>query len=220
MLYWPWDLLEPLTDRWRLTGVNISGGFTTGGTTRVSKTDGGGLWVGEQTFLFTEREQIKAARAIEASLDGGVGQIVAWSFEEPFAPAGLSLESVPHSDGTPFGDGSEYLTAPHGATTTASADLRATSLAITMISGVIQGGENFSIDHPVKGMRRYRVASVSGDGTEISIRPPLREAIPTGTALNFLRVGCLCRLANPEEFLGEIDGDHKMPATARWIEAF
>ena len=218
MDYWPWDLLTPSSENWRLQGVTISGGFTVSGGTRMMRTDGGGLWVGEQTFLLHDRERIKAARAIEASLDGGVGQIVAWSFEDPFAPLGLALGSVPHSDGTPFGDGSEYASVPHGAVTTASATLRATSLSITMISGVIQGGERFSIVHPVKGWRRYTISRV--EGGVITIRPPLREAIGIGTELNFLRVGCVCRLANPDEFMGALGTDRIIDATARWVEAF
>lgn len=217
MDFWPWDLLTPNVERWRLQGVTVNGGVSLAGTPRVSRTDGGGIWVGEQTFLLHGRDRIKAARAIEAGLDGGVGEIVAWSFEEPFAP-GLTLESVPHSDGSPFSDGSEYLTAPHGAVTTASAALRATTLSITMVSGVIQGGENFSIVHPTKGWRRYRIARVDGD--EITIRPPLREAVEAGTELNFLRVGCACRLANPEEFLGALTPERIVEVTARWVEAF
>lgn len=218
MDFWPWDLLTPRSELWRLQGMTLNGGVTLAGTATVGRTDGGGIWVGEQTFLLHARDQIKAARAIEATLDGGVGKIVAWSFEEPFAPDGLSLSEVPHSDGSPFSDGSEYLTVPNGAVTTADAALRATTLSITMVAGVIQGGERFSIVHPTKGWRRYTVSRVEGD--EITIRPPLREAALSGTELNFLRVGCACRLANPEEFFGALDASRIVEVTARWVEAF
>lgn len=215
---WPSDLLSPGSENWRLQGVALSGGFTVGGNTKLTRTDGGGLWVGEQTFLFHSREQIKAARAIEAGLDGGAGQIVAWSYEEPFAPLGLSISSVPHSDGTSFSDGSEYLSVPYGAVTTASAALRATSMSVTLIAGDLQAGERFSIIHPTKGWRRYVISRVVDN--VITFRPPLREAVGSGTELDFLRVGCVCRLANPDEFMGALDGNHMTPATARWVEAF
>lgn len=218
MDFWPWDLLTPNTENWRLQGVSISGGFTVGGNTKLTRTDGGGLWVGEQTFLLHGRERIKAARAIEAGLDGGAGQIVAWSYEEPFAPLGLSISSVPHSDGTSFSDGSEYLSVPYGAVTTASAALRATSLSVTLIAGDLQAGERFSIVHPTKGWRRYVVSRV--EGNTITFRPPLREAAGIGTDLNFLKVGCVCRLANPEDFIGPMGPERVMQATARWVEAF
>lgn len=218
MDYWPWDLLTPRRELWRLQGVTINGGVTVAGTTGLARTDGGGIWVGEQTFLLTTRDQLKAARAIEASLDGGVGKIVAWSFDAPFAPGSLSPSIVPHADGTPFSDGAEYAVAPEGATVTAACALRATQLPITMLSGEIQGGERFSIVHAIKGWRRYSIARVI-DGV-IEIRPPLREAIPSGTGLNFLKVGCACRLANPDEFFGALDPSRIVEITARWVEAF
>lgn len=218
MDHWPWDLLTPRQERWRLQGVALNGGTTVAGTQRPSRTDGGGIWVGEQSFLLSSRNQIKAARAIEAILDGGVGKIVAWSFEEPFAPGDLIPAAVPHSDGAPFGDGSLYGSVPAGAMTTAACPLRATHIPLAMLSGVLQGGEHFSIIHASAGWRRYRVARV-GDGYA-EIRPPLREATPSGTALYFVRVGLGVRLANPDEFFGALDPSRIIEVTARWVEAF
>lgn len=218
MDHWPWDLLTPRQERWRLQGVALNGGTTVAGTQRPSRTDGGGIWVGEQSFLLSSRDQIKAARAIEAILDGGVGKIVAWSFEGPFAPGDLVPAVAPHSDGAPFGDGTLYRSVPAGAMTTAACPLRATHIPLTMLSGALQGGEHFSIIHAVAGWRRYRVARV-GDGYA-EIRPPLREAIPSGTALYFVRVGLGVRLANPDEFFGALDPSRIIEVTARWVEAF
>lgn len=218
MDHWPWDLLTPRQERWRLQGVALNGGVNVGGNTTVARTDGGGIWVGEQSFLLTTRDQIKAARAIEANLDGGVGQIVAWSFERPFAPGELTAADVPHSDGSPFGDGSLYASVPAGATVTTDCPLRATIIPLTMLSGVLQGGEHFSIIHPVHGWRKYRVNRV-GDGTA-EIRPPLREAVTAGASLYFIRVGLACRLANPDEFFGALDPSRIVEITARWVEAF
>ena len=70
---------------------------------------------------------------------------------------------------------------------TADCPLRATIISLEMISGALQGGEHFSIVHPVCGWRKYRVSRV-GEGTA-EIRPPLREAILAGTSLYFIRVG-------------------------------
>lgn len=218
MDHWPWDLLTPRQERWRLQGVALNGGTTVAGTQRPSRTDGGGIWVGEQSFLLTTPEQIKAARAIEAILDGGVGKIVAWSFEEPFAPGDLVPSAAPHSDGASFGDGTLYGSVPAGATVTADCALRTTHIPLTMLSGVLQGGEHFSIIHGSAGWRRYRVARV-GDGYA-EIRPPLREAITNGTPLYFVRVGLGVRLANPDEFFGALDPSRIVEVTARWVEAF
>lgn len=218
MDHWPWDLIEPLKDRWTLHGVSLNGGTTIAGTNRPARTDGGGIWIGEQSFLLTDYTQMKAVKAIEAILDGGVGQIVAWSFEEPFVPGTLVAASVPHADGAPYGDGSLYGSVPAGATVTAACALRATHIPLAMLSGTLQGGEHFSIVHATKGWRRYRVVRVGAGFAEI--RPPLREAIASGEALYFVRVGLAVRLANPDEFFGAIDGNHAVEVTARWVEAF
>ena len=221
MDYWPWDLFTLTGERWRLRGVTIDGGVTVAGSSPRARADGGGVWVAEQSYVAAGRDAIKAARAIEASLDAGIGRIVVWSHEEPFAPGDLTLASVPHSDGTPFGDGSLYASAPAGATVAADAALRATTLTVVMISGVIQGGENFSITHPTKGTRRYRIKSVDGD--QITIRPPLREAVEAGSEINFLKVGCVCYLANPDDFLSALDGRSAgdlINIQASWVEAF
>jgi hypothetical protein len=196
----------------------MTGGQSVGGIVRSNRLDGGGLWVIEQDFLFHSRAQIKAARAIEAGLDGGSGEIVVRVFETPFAPVGAEASTVPFSDGSTFSDGTEFASVPIGATLTASAALRATTLSLTMIAGDLEAGERFSIDHVTKGRRLYTVARVTGD--EITIRPPLREACDSGTELDFARPSVVCRLANPDDFMGALNTAHHVEATAVWIEAF
>lgn len=214
---WPYDLLTPRAERARLQGVAMTGGQSVGGIVRSSRMDGGGLWVIEQEFLFHSRAQIKTARAIEAGLDGGSGEIVVRVFETPFGPSGASASTVPFSDDSTFSDGTEFASVPTGATLTAAAGLRATTLSITMISGPLEGGERFSIDHAAKGRRLYTVARV--DGGDITIRPPLREACASGTELDFARPGCTVRLSNPDDFLGALDLTKHVVATAIWVEA-
>ena len=217
-MVWPYDLLTPRAERARLQGMAMTGGQSVGGIVRSSRMDGGGLWVIEQEFLFHSRAQIKTARAIEASLDGGSGEIVVRVFETPFAPAGSVSSTVPFSDDSTFSDGTEFASIPVGATLTASGSLRSTTITLAMITGSLEGGERFSIDHATKGRRLYTVARV--DGNAVTIRPPLREACPVGTALDFARPGCTVRLANPDDFLGALNLNHHITATAVWIEAF
>lgn len=215
---WPWALLTPRAERARLQGVAMTGGQSVGGIVRSSRLDGGGLWVIEQDFFFHSRAQIKAARAIEAGLDGGSGEIIVRVFEKPFAPVGAEGSTVPFSDGSTFSDGTEFASVPVGATLTASAALRAASLSLTMIVGALEGGERFSINHATKGRRLYTVARVNGD--EITIRPPLREACDSGTELDFAQPSVVCRLANPDDFMGALNTARHIEATAVWIEAF
>ena len=96
--------------------------------------------------------------------------------------------------------------------------MRATTLSLTMIVGALEGGERFSIDHATKGKRLYTISRVDGD--DITIRPPLREAVASGTDLDFTQPGCVCRLSNPDDFLGALDLNKNLIATAVWIESF
>lgn len=215
---WPWDLLPPRAERARIQGVAMTGGPSVSGQVRSTRLDGGGLWVIEQDFFFHTPAQIRAARAIEAKLDGGAGEIIIRVYEVPFAPTNAVATEVTFSDDQTFSDDTSFLTVPTGATTTASAALRATSLSVTMITGTLVAGERFSIEHATKGRRLYTVARV--DGSTITIRPPLREACASGTPLDFTHPGCVCRLANPDDFLGAMNTAHHIEASAVWVESF
>jgi hypothetical protein len=104
-----------------------------------------------------------------------------------------------------------------------SAALRTTTLQVAFVDAApLLGGEPFSILHPVRGKRLYGIHSVGetvGGVTEITIRPPLREAIAAGTELDFDNPGCVMRLANPD-WLSALDPAHEMTAAPNWIEAF
>lgn len=215
---WPYDLLTPRAERARLQGVAMTGGQSVGGIVRSTRLDGGGLWVIEQEFFVHSRAQVKAIRAIDAGLDGGSSEIVVRVYETPFMPTGADASTVPFSDDSTFSDGTEFASVPVGATLTASAALRATTLSLTMIVGALEGGERFSIDHATKGKRLYTISRVDGD--DITIRPPLREAVASGTDLDFTQPGCVCRLSNPDDFLGALDLNKNLIATAVWIESF
>lgn len=203
---YPFDLMPPETERWRLTGVTISGGIPTAGAPGLARTDGGGFWTCWMTNidLYT-REQLKAARALEARLDGGLTPIIVPQFEVPFS-------AIP--------EGVDWLFTSAFA---APAPRRATTLSVQHgVGAPLEGGERFSVTHPTMGKRLYGVAEVvstSALAQVIKIRPPLREAVTT-EALDFNTPGCVMRLANPDDFLGAIDAQHSMPANAVWMETF
>jgi hypothetical protein len=213
---WPYDTLTPRQERARLQGVGMTGGQSVGGTSQTIRMGGGGLWVIEQTFLATG-SGVKLARALGSLLDGGATDIVVRVSEQTYGPAGLVASEGAFSDGSEFSDGSGFATVPPGGITTASAALRATTLTVTALAGAFQGGERFSIDHATKGRRLYEVVGVSGE--DLTIRPPLREAVASGVYLDFLQPGVVCRLANADEFMGGLAPDRIAEVTAVWVEA-
>jgi hypothetical protein len=176
------------------------------------------MWVIEQTFLAHGREGVKAARALDGLLDGGATDVIVSLTEDQYWPTGLAVTEVPFSSGALFSNGEGFAVVPPGAVTTESAALRATTLSVSALRGPIEGGERFSIIHTTKGKRLYKAVSVE-DGT-ITIRPPLREAVASGVDLDFLQPGVVCRLANPDEFMGALNGDWVSDVTAVWVESF
>lgn len=216
---YPFDLLPPASERWRLSSVSLNGGINPSRAPTLARTDGGGFWMCWMNEIeLVTRAQIKAARALEAILDGGAAFIVVPAFDWAFSP-----ETVTHADGTPFADGSLYQSSPVEAAVVVGAPLRATILQTLFLGGVpLEGGERFSITHPAKGKRLYTIARVRerlGDSYTVEIRPPLREAVSAGTVIDVSTPGCVMRIANPDDFLGPLDALHESVANAIWVEA-
>lgn len=227
MLVWPRALMAPETEGWRRRGVTVSPGMGASGISRRSRTDGGGLWVCEMTAIeLWTPQQLHLAAAMELQLEVGITPIIVPRFAHHLAPLpeGATLNPTsPHSDGTPFSDGSLYVGQGIEATTAASAALRATTLQITLTAiAALLGGEPFSIVHPTKGKRLYGIASIQAieDGVAtVTIKPPLREATPAGTNLDFDDPGCVMTLAN-EDWLSPLDASHEQTAAPVFVEYF
>lgn len=221
MDYWPRQLFPAAEVRWHLQNRVIGGGMPVVGPARMTGTDGGGLWVCEMTGIWLrKREQIMAARALDAIMDGGLQSIVVGSCEARFARWAVSSESVPHSDGSPFSDDAFYAGASPTGLVSADAALRTTTLILDMPDGVsLIGGEAISIVHPIKGPRRYTIARV-GDAGAVTVRPPLREAVTAGTAVDFSTGACVMRLANADDFFSAIRMGRFADLSPVFVEAF
>lgn len=167
----------------RRVGHVVDGGTSLSGLTDEQEIDGGGYFQGDFSNGSTNTKTAGNAWRVLSDADAGEPFNVVLCAERRFQPVGPSI-LVPHSDDTSFDDDSEYVSGGADYATTADAALRATSLSMSGTSEKpIIGGELFSIQHPTWGWRVYRIRSV--DGANISFRPPLREAVPAGTQLEF-----------------------------------
>lgn len=220
MDYWPRSLFPAREVRWTLVNRTVSGGLPVLGPAKVAGSMGAGLWTCEMSGIWLHSAgQLKAARALDMILDGGLTPIVVGSCELNLTPWARPTEPVPHSDAAPFSDQSFYAGAAPVATASAPAPLRATSLQVSLPSGAqLTGGEAFSIKHPSKAERRYQVARVNGN--TITFRPELREAVQVGEELHFYNPGCKMRLANSDDFLSAITSGRTADMVAQFVEAF
>ena len=82
----------------------------------------------------------------------------------------------------------------------ADAALRDTTLYLKLNNcGALLGGESFSIDHETWSWRLYEIATVEYiDDTHavVTFNPPLREAVTSGTLVEFDRPRCVMKLVN------------------------
>lgn len=173
----------------RRVGSTTDGGTSLSGIKDEIESSGGGYWMAEfQNGRTRTREQGLAWRALIDSLGDGAAINILFC-ERLFAPVNDTVRA-PLEDHDPAA-----LPSSSGASYTAgAAALRATTLSITGDSEkALIGGEVFGIEHATWGWRTYRINEI--DGSAITIRPPLREAIADGAVLDFDNPRCQMRAA-------------------------
>lgn len=181
------------TSNIRILGASVSGGKSLSGFEDVVEADGGGYRAADlSNGSARTREQNLAIRAFVDEVGTTQAFIALLCVEKHFQPVlgrpALSMRgwNQPIADEAPD-KGAAYIAA-------ASTPLRATTMPIAGTSEIaLVGGELFSIEHPTWGWRVYRVTSF--DGTNITFRTPLREAITAGTPLEFDVPRCQMKLA-------------------------
>lgn len=177
------DLFIPETVRWRLEGATIDGGIPVQGSPKLALTSGGGFWICEMTNIWLRSPAlVKAALALEGRMDMGATTLLVPDRDKHIGPGTTSFSVV--------------------VAVADAAALRATTLNVALTTSYpLQGGERFSIDHPVSGRRYYRVIDaepLEGGEQQITIRPPLREAV-TNEALDFNNPSCPMRMVNARD---------------------
>ncbi len=210
--------------RWRPVGMTIGGGPTFTGPGQEGEFSGGGWWVAELNEMDLGDEQaIRALRSLiwrAKKLKRFVVPMLDW----PLSPA---LASVPHGDGSPFSDSSEYVGGGVEATLAASAVHRATQVSITLnpeTAGPLQGGEVFTLVDAEMGPRLHgidEILDVDGDTFTCSILPPLRAGFDLGAEVDFNTPRCVMRLDDPQdEATPWITAGWEGKSSLRFVEAF
>lgn len=191
----------------------ISGGTALNGEEDVIATDGGGRWFFQLSDPYLDEPDIAQAwRAMSAYC--GPGRPVIVAFCDPRHQPAANFVTVPHSDGTPFSDDTEYAQGGAIGRAVADAALRATTLTIdtATFEDDLVGGERFTIVHDTLLDRAYEISeiiAVDGDNVTVTFEPPLREAIAAGASIDFANPRCVMRL----------DGDMRSPTNMGYAES-
>lgn len=176
----------------------ISGGESLSGEEDVIATDGGGRVFYEIGNPFLDDPEVALAwRALDAYCDGGTRPIIVPFCDARHQPTNGRI-TVPHSDGSTFSDETEYSQGDAFGEIAEDAPLRATTIKLHNLAlpRPLIGGEWLSIDHPTMRWRAYRIAEIVEQGpstTTLKIRPPLREAVVSGEAVDFDDPRCVMR---------------------------
>lgn len=217
---WP-SALRIRSRRPYLAGQSLSGGQSIGGTSQSISTDAPYWKMDLNGVVIRDGETLRAWRQIEGALDGRANTIDI-AMCDVARPWGVSPDFLPHSDGTPFDDGTLYAHDPM-ATLSASAALRATTLVIAKaVPFWINGGETLSLEHDEPwGHRWYRIKQVTAQDDEsatVKITPPLRAAIASGARVELALPRCRMRLAEGEGMAAEVDLGRNASPSVSFVE--
>jgi hypothetical protein len=165
----------------RVIGAVLSGGKSLSGIEDPISTDGGGFVVADFSGgQLIDRESNLAWRALMAACDNGIASVDVLLCDRRHQPVRKNGPAI-------------------SAAAVSSPALRATSITISAsLNRSLLGGEWFSINHPTWGHRAYQIATVTPSGSNfvLTFRPPLREAVSSGTAIEFSYPTCKMRLAS------------------------
>ncbi|RUM99038.1 hypothetical protein EET67_05210 [Pseudaminobacter arsenicus] len=181
---WPIHVLPARDVSFDIAPRNLAAPSSVSGATQVVSSDAG-IWKAKLGgIVINRRDRVLAFRAIANLLEGRLNSILVPLCRgyQP-VPAGSEplYDQVPHSDDAFFDDDTGYAGRVIDVVTVGSMALRAVSGTVSVnYAGTIEPGQHFSV-----GERLYRVRSFNADTGAITFRPPLREAVPAGTNLEF-----------------------------------
>lgn len=197
----------------------LSGGVALSGDEDTIAVDGGGrVYAQFSDAYLDEPEVLLAWEAISTRFGEGNAIIVPLAVYEHQM---MGAPTMPPG-GLPWWDEDDFAGGDTGVEIGADAVLRATqfTIAVSFLTNPIRAAQWLSIDHPTWRHRAYKIAEViSDDGVTavVSVRPPLREAVTAGTAVDFTDPKCVMK----------IDGQMPSPKTGgfaagsvRFVEDF
>ena len=166
--------------------------------------------------------------SLARQLNGGHAGVIVPIIVDLVAPEGTAAGGITHSDGTTFSDGTGYAQTGVTARLVGDHALNAGTLTFSLTAGsALSGGEWFSIRHPDRHWRAYRIWTIdeideSGDLPvyTVGIAPPLRQAAAEDTELDFVNPRFLGQLAHGTTMAWRIAGAWRAEPSVTFVERF
>lgn len=201
ILIWPHELLQPSDTLADVVPFTRSGGRAIGGAKPAYRTDLGHWRIDLQNVAISSPDHRRAWDAISVYLGGSSGRIAVpiWTLDSaPYVNAECGWEDdvlVPHSDGTPFSDGTLYEQSPIAIKSVGVTAIGATVMSMRIINGAPDlAGTRFSYNHAA--YKIGQVLDVAGDVVTVRTTPSIAALIPAGADLEFHRPTCVCNLVS------------------------
>lgn len=219
----PTHLFNPQAIKADVVPRLIDGGTAINGDSTEIQTDGGGRWeITYSGIVLRTPQQIKRWDAWTAFMPGRSFLVPLVSLHTAPRPIAGGLPARPSS----IGDGDELFPTAVGyaapyivAQTTAAADLRATTLSINIAQGArVEGGEKFSVDG--RGFKIERVLSRSGQQATVSVSPPSRAPIASGSTVNFDWPTVKCKLVMGQDLAPNLAFGRRAEMSISFVEDF
>jgi len=199
IVVWPWRILKPTSVQPNPVAFTRSGGKSLGGLSRNTRTDRGWWSIAYRGVALTNPSQRRSWNMMRQQFGGMAGSVAVpvWSHDLAEWPAGASNGELlsPHSDGSPFSDGSLYSQRiPIDVEMVSLAEIGDTSVTLRLVYGINSlSGIRFSYNHALyeTGMPTL----ISGDEWTLPIFPAIRADIPAGAELEVAMPTCLVKLA-------------------------
>lgn len=239
------EFLRPSSFSFDVPGSGLDGGRNGLGESITLELTGGGIVTGayEQCFVH-EREQFEYVNHLGARLNGGhrfINVPIKTDWSGPFPTFdGIPkpvITGIRHSDGSLFSDGAGYAQGTVLGVLASDAGLNAGRITVDVVGNArrLRWSEWMSICHPTKGWRAFRSwessepedVSVTIDGTAyagerytLAISPPLREAAPAGTLVEFATPTCVMKFPQGFTLPYRARGFWRDDPTVQFTEAF
>ena len=204
-----WDLdLVPIGKTLQdVVGVAVESPPSLSGVSSAIDVSGGGLWsIKLQKISLFSAASHKALVRYSTRLNGGVRSMIIPLRTEILMPLAdgepSAVRGIRFAGGIPFAGGSTFVAPGVIAEMAASASAGAGTVSLLIRhGGGLLGGEVFSIRHPTKEDRAYRIGDIDevrivpgGTRWTVAIRPTLRDVARAGQMVRFWRPRIKARL--------------------------
>ncbi len=208
IIVWPRSVLTPLTCQPDLVPFTRSGGRSLGGIEVAVRTDLGFWSIDYSDIPVSSVDQRRSWLAIRNTLSGRSGLVVVPVWSQDVAPyASGKYEGnieVPHSDQTPFSDGTMYTQGSISIQSAGVTPIGQTTIRLRVVRGSRNlSGVRFSYAHAL--YETGRIIEDDGDTVTLAISPTIRATIPDHADLEFDEPTCLCHLSSDDQMGAGVD---------------